>query len=942
MTAVLDSAYEHLGRFGLTEFRPGQDDVVKAVLTGRDCLCIMPTGGGKSLCYQLPAVVREGLTLVVSPLIALMKDQVDSLVELGLSATCINSTINPSEQRSRMAQMEAGEYDLVYIAPERLRQASFVNAVQKSNLALLAVDEAHCISEWGHDFRPDYARLGDFRERIGSPQTIALTATATPKVRADVIKQLRVESPEVFVTGFARPNLRFEVELVGAHREKDAAVLRLLREASGPAIVYAATRKKCEELSELIREELQLAAGVYHAGLAPDQRQQMQEAFMGSDVEVIVATNAFGMGVDKSDLRLVAHYNMPGSLEAYYQEAGRAGRDGDASRCVLLFSYADRMIQEFFIESNYPDQATVAKVYDFLRRQTSDPIELTQQEIRDQMQLKTGAEGVGAAIRILDRTASAVRRLDSNEKHGLFWINGDQTTLAELLPREATVQRKVIRAVERIVGEQRFEQVAIRLEYLQSQTDLERESLNRALRELLKLPQFDYVRPFRGRALHVVDRNRPFSELEIDFEELTVRKRAELDKLDQVVAYAYTGNCRQGFILDYFGDKQRAKCGVCDQCSSTGLASAPARVQCAQSPRTVEVSRKILSGVARAKERFGKTVIAQMLCGSKSSKLSKFGLDKLSTFGLLADFTQRDVAALIDELISSDLIEQNEVDRFRPVMNLTALGRDVMLGVSTPQGPIWARPDLAAKLGAEVEAPPDTVANPDRALRAALIQWRNSTAESLGYPPYTVLHNATVDRIATVKPDSPDALGKIKGVGPQCLANWGEAILNLVDGKSAPAADAPVAPESVDLEPETVPEQSRDGLQATRDHSIESGTESVDAAKESRMVAESDEELWVFESAISEPFDSSAKSGEAEFDDSPSGDLTEVDHAESDLAKDQADDVEPEGEDAYWTWRLATAGFSLEECCRIRGMSLEQIEEHLSQVEDSGWRDDQP
>ncbi len=935
MTAALESAYGHLDRFGLTEFRPGQDDVVKAVLTGSDCLCIMPTGGGKSLCYQLPAVMREGLTLVVSPLIALMKDQVDSLLELGLSATFINSTLGPTEQRNRMARMAAGEYDLVYIAPERLRQAAFVSAVHKSKLSLLAVDEAHCISEWGHDFRPDYARLGDFREKIGAPQTIALTATATPRVRADVIKQLGIESPEIFVTGFARPNLRFEVELVGPHREKDLAVLRLLREASGPTIIYAATRKKCEELSELIREELQLAAGLYHAGLAVEQRQQMQEAFMGGEIDVIVATNAFGMGVDKSDLRLVAHYNMPGSLEAYYQEAGRAGRDGDASRCVLLFSYADRMIQEFFIESNYPDQATVARVYDFLRGQTCDPIELTQQEIRDQMQLTTGAEGVGAAIRILDRNAAAVRRLDSNEKSGSFWINGDQTTLAELLPREATVQRRVVRAVERIVGDQRFEQVSIRLEYLQSQTDLERDSLNRALRELLKLPQFDYVAPFRGRALHVVDRERRFSELDIDFEELSTRKRAEMAKLDQVVAYAYATDCRQGFILDYFGDEQRATCGVCDQCSSTGVAAAPERIQCGQTSRTIEVLRKILSGVARVKERFGKMVVAQMLCGSKSTKISKAGLDRLSTFGLLSEFTQREVAALIDELISGDLVSQSEVDRFRPVMKLTPLGRDVMLGEATPPGSLWASPELARKLGVREVSPPDAVANPDRGLRAALIQWRNETAQSLGFPPYTVLHNATVDRIATVKPHSPETLGEIKGVGPQCLANWGKAILDLVarEAVSSPG-DSAVSPG--DAEQEAV---EAGGERVVGGAELDPALKSTAAAKESSPPVKLDGELWAVDSVGGESA-TSADSPHSAAGVGASPEPVGGGAGDSQTGSSNRASGETEHAEAYWTWRLATAGFSLEECCRIRRLSMGEIENHLAEAEEYGWCED--
>ena len=315
-------------RFGLEQFRPGQREVIENVLQGRDVLCVMPTGGGKSLCYQLPAVVLPGLTLVVSPLIALMKDQVDALTQRGVRATLINSTLDPSEQRARILEIEAGLYDLVYVAPERFRSGRFVEMMARVKPALLAVDEAHCISEWGHDFRPDYARIGLARKRLGSPPCIALTATATDLVRRDIADQLDLHDPAMFVTGFDRPNLTYAA--VEARREADklAALAETLDENPGPAIVYASSRKGCESVAEFLRRELRRDAVVYHAGLTREERHEAQERFMGGEAEVVVATNAFGMGVDKADIRSVVHYNMPGTLEAYYQEAGRAGRDG--------------------------------------------------------------------------------------------------------------------------------------------------------------------------------------------------------------------------------------------------------------------------------------------------------------------------------------------------------------------------------------------------------------------------------------------------------------------------------------------------------------------------------------------------------------------------------------------------------------------------------------
>src|SRR4051794_8884553 len=383
MLAAVPPLESHLTRFKLVSFRPGQREVISALLDGHNCLCIMPTGGGKSLCYQLPAVAREGLTLVVSPLIALMKDQVDALTALGIAATFINSSLPAADAYQRMNDMALGRFDLVYIAPERLRSSLFLEKLREVKVQLLAVDEAHCISEWGHDFRPDYARLGRLRQRLNHPQTIALTATATPDVRTDIVAQLQLQNPRVFITGFSRPNLHFQVEQIFSEPDRDRTLINFIRETPGAGIVYSATRKACEELAPVLTATCGRKVDLYHAGLEPDARRRVQDAFMSGKTPIIVATNAFGMGIDKADLRFVVHYNIPGTLEAYYQEAGRAGRDGDISRCLLLYSQRDRRIQEYFIESAYPDPSVVEQVYDFLREIDADPIELTLDEIRE-------------------------------------------------------------------------------------------------------------------------------------------------------------------------------------------------------------------------------------------------------------------------------------------------------------------------------------------------------------------------------------------------------------------------------------------------------------------------------------------------------------------------------------------------------------------------------
>jgi ATP-dependent DNA helicase RecQ len=366
-----------LARFGLAEFRPGQREIIESVLDGKPTIAVLPTGAGKSLCFQLPAVALEGLAIVVSPLISLMKDQVDALEQRGIPAAFINSSISADERHERLRRAVSGELRLLYVAPERFRAPNFAASLARAKPTLFAVDEAHCMVEWGHDFRPDYARLGEIHRELGAPRLVALTATATPDVRASIGRQLGMQSPSVFVRGFDRANLRLEVMPVQGGDDKLRRCLHLLDEppARGqPAIVYAATRKKAEQVAQNLRRA-RIKARAYHAGLADVERAEVQERWMANDVRVVVATNAFGMGVDKRDVRLVIHHELPGSAEAYYQEAGRAGRDGEPARCVLLFNHSDVRLREFLITSagdNGPRPAAVIEAeHDRLRAMMS-------------------------------------------------------------------------------------------------------------------------------------------------------------------------------------------------------------------------------------------------------------------------------------------------------------------------------------------------------------------------------------------------------------------------------------------------------------------------------------------------------------------------------------------------------------------------------------------
>lgn len=567
--------------FGYPSFRTGQEQVIRGVMQQQDTLCVMPTGGGKSVCYQVPALVMEGTVLVISPLISLMKDQVDALHQAGIPAAYINSSLSSEEYFETMERAVSGEYQLLYVAPERLDSPTFKNQLRRMTIPMVAIDEAHCISQWGHDFRPAYRNISSIVSLFDEkPVVLALTATATPAVREDICRQLGISEANTVMTGFERANLTFSV-VKGQDREK--YVKEYVRKNEGEAgIIYAATRKAVDHVHDILQKS-GVKVAKYHAGLGDIERQSGQDRFLNDEASVMVATNAFGMGIDKSNIRYVIHYQMPKNMESYYQEAGRAGRDGLDSACTVLFSSQDVQTQRFLIDQSQDES---------------------------------------------------------------------------------------------------------------------------------RIP-------------------------------------AELEKLQSMIDYCHTETCLQKFIILYFGETDVADCGRCANCTDTR-----------ESTDVTEDVQKVLSCVIRMGQRFGKTMIAQVLTGSRNKKVIEFGFDKLTTYGLMKDRSAKDISDFIEFIISESYLGV-ENGQF-PTIYVSERGKDVLTGKVT--------------VNRKISIITSQVANDDplfdqlRALRMQL-------AQEAGVPPFVVFSDKTLRDMAARMPVTDEEFLEVNGVGLAKLERYGETFM---------------------------------------------------------------------------------------------------------------------------------------------------------------------
>ena len=558
--------------FGYETFRPAQLEIIGEIISSKNVLAVLPTGAGKSICYQIPAIIGDNYSIIISPLIALMKDQVDSINRHHEIAAFINSSLSYLETEKILNDIKFGKLKLVYIAPERLENIEFAKRLSALNPEYLFVDEAHCISEWGHNFRPSYTRIKDFIEYSKIKKISAFTATATPEVVKDIIKQLGLKNVNTIIKGFERDNLFVNVEII---KKKNERCLELIRQYKSPVIIYTSSRKKAEDLTNFLKMH-KINCDYYHAGLNSIIRKKIQEDFIDEKLPVIIATNAFGMGIDKKNIRLVIHYNLPGSIENYYQEIGRAGRDGKGSNTFLLFDESDVHIHEFFISNSYPNKEIIKKVYnaicDFgqvaIGMKPDKDIQINPDYIKLHSKLDISSSLLNSSLKFLSE-ADYIKinsAFNSGIKVRLLFNQSRLKKFIKETPNE--YMRNILLSIVRNYGNEIFsKQIKIDLKKIGNNTGFTIEEIESTLINLENLSILEYIKTGGKESVSFTAPRVRSDELKLNYKLINELYISSKQKLNKIVDYVYINDCRFKYILNYFGEEvSQYSCGKCDNC----------------------------------------------------------------------------------------------------------------------------------------------------------------------------------------------------------------------------------------------------------------------------------------------------------------------------------------------------------------------------------------
>lgn len=754
MSASLDRARQYLRQyFGYDAFRPGQEDIIRAVLGGTDVVGVLPTGGGKSVCYQIPALIFPHLTLVVSPLIALMRDQTERLRQHGIAAAAIHGGMSAGDVNNALHEAHAGRMRLLYVAPERLESTTFRRQLRTIPLSLLAVDEAHCISEWGHDFRPSYqaiASLFDDRARV---PILALTATATPDVRADIKTSLRLNQPVEIVRGFDRPNLTFQVERTAAKAEALTQMLKPHPTAS--AIVYCGSRRRVETLADDLRRR-GVAAEAYHAGLQSRIRSEVQDRFVSGATPVLVATNAFGMGIDKADVRRVIHADLTLTLEAYYQEAGRAGRDGAPATCTMLYQPEDRRLMEFYIASTYPERSQIADVYAYVCDRAgvplggiaSAPVLADAASIASTIHLPVAT--VQGVLTVLERAGVMMRATAHGNTRIQLRTHGDR--IADLAAHAPVERRAVMDALARVcAGRDIGAEIDISPFELMKRTAITPREFSETMRSLHVARLLRHVHPHEDGGIVLASERVDPEHLPIEWDALHTRRSHAIQKLEVVVRYAETRQCKRNFILSYFGDAtSQGVCGRCTSCTGTGA-------QRKLTDRQTSALHALIRTAWQVQGRFGRHVLVDIALGSLSERVTQHRLDRCTTWGALRERTRHELLEALDIALDMGLLVKT-ADLY-PTIGVTEEGMRVAAPLPAPLRPATA--------SAQTSAP----------ALDALLAWRERVAARDDVPETTLVHRDELERIAMDNPQRVDALQPGRHGSGLFLARYGSELV---------------------------------------------------------------------------------------------------------------------------------------------------------------------